>query len=275
MKKFIPVLFLVVACCFLTACEIDKAPAVSPVISYNTAAPSLTPSSSPIHKEEYDYEDIENLRSVIKSYYSYAIEEADKYRTKVGDTEYYLDTDKLVEMDVDPEFPLYRVKEAAWPEYLGTTGFAFQVFGDYIYVQSDSLQEDIPNGTLTRVVNLNDLSVTPFDRNVNLFVPEQGSNIFYTYSFDDNIYIAEPSLNKAKKLHIEVPEQDIIVEKAGEYIDDICEYISVTEVKDGWIYFDYNAFIYEGESLHEGNYRIKTDGSRIEKTDESHRQVTE
>ncbi len=154
MKRFIPVLFLVAACCFLTSCEISPVPAVSPVVSDNTAAPSLTPSPSPTNKEEFDYDDLENPRNVIKGYYSYAIEEADKYRTKVGDTEYYLDTGKLVEMDVDPEFPLYRFKEEAWPEYLGTTGFAFQVFGNYIYVQSDSLQEDYPNGTLTRVVNL-------------------------------------------------------------------------------------------------------------------------
>jgi hypothetical protein len=180
----------------------------------------------------------------MKDLYSYVIEEADKCCVNVDGTEYFLDTDKLVEMDIVPEFPLYRIRSGDSPEYLGTTGFAFQVFGDYIYIQSDPLQEDYPDGTLTRVVNLSDLSVTPFDRNVSIFTPRQWSSVYYTYAIDDNIYIAEPSLKKAKKLHIELPDKDAIKEKTSEYKYDVCKDIMITDVKDGWIYFNYNLFIY-------------------------------
>ena len=102
-------------------------------------------------------------------------------------------------MDAYPEYPLYRFKDGASPEYLGTTGFAFQVFGHYIYVKSDMHKLDWPDGTMTRVVNLKDLSVTTIGQHIYIFIPKQGSKVYYTWE-DGCIYVADASLKNSTKL---------------------------------------------------------------------------
>ncbi len=184
-KRLIIVFAFILAFCILfSACE---EAASSPSVS-KTATPALTPKPTPTvtpeptNEEEIYKNYIDEVHAYLQEYYSWEIEEANKYSVKVDDTRYYLDTSMF--LDVYPlEFPLYRLKDGdPWPEYLGTTGFAFQVFNGYIYIKSDPFQEDWPDGTLTRVVNLKDLSITQAGRDIDIFIPKEGNKVFYTRS---------------------------------------------------------------------------------------------
>lgn len=272
-RLFVVLVFVLVFCSLFSACEKIKvmpAPSVS-----SSGTPALTPKPTPAatlaptsEDEEFDYEDIDKIHEYLLEYYADQIEEAEKYRITVGDTEYYFDTSTFLDMYYPVEFPLYRLKDGDFPEYLGTTGFAFQVFGDYIYVQSDPLQEDWPDSTLTRVINLKDLSVTPAGRDMYIFTPKEGNKVYYTYVGWDYIYIADASLKNVKELHIEIPDQKTVEKKVEELCgydaSDLISDVSITDVKDGWIYFTYWLWEYEGSTYYEGNYRIKTDGSKIQ-----------
>lgn len=276
MKKLFALLaFILTVCPVLSACGEVKFPTASPdalnTSAATTPSPTVTPVVTPEPSDEGDEvedEDLEKIHADLQKYYSWEIEEAKKYRVKVGDTEYYFETSIFLETYPCNEFPLYKLKDGSWPEYLGTTGFAFQVFNGYIYIQSDMLQEDWPDGTMTRVVNLKDLSVTPLGRNKSIFIPKQGSNVYYTSVGAGYIYIADASLKHPKELDIAVPNKDIIEHKIGLSVDDVCTIIDITDVKDGWIYFSYWLGYPEGPSYYEGNYRVKTNGSKTEKIGE-------
>lgn len=214
--------------------------------------PPQTPTAAPTPKESHT--DV-----------PYHIQQAEKYRVTIDDVEYYFDTDDYI-FDLNLEFPLFKQEKDKWPEYLGTTGFAFQVNGDYIYVQSDVLQEDWPDGTLTRVVNLVDVTIRPVKRNIRIFIPEEEDRVYYTW-VDNSITVAYPSLETDYVIEVNIPDREKIEEDSGEDLDHYETGISIRRVENGWIYFKCFIFMYEGPGLYEGNYRITTDGRKIEKTD--------
>ena len=74
-------------------------------------------------------------------------------------------------------------------------------------------------------------------------------------------------MERVKEIKIEIPEQDEIEAENGD-IGDLCTDITITNVEDGWIYFYYDVFVYEEGGIYTGGYRIRTDGSGLEKTDE-------
>lgn len=274
-RLFVILTFVLASCLLLSACgEVQTSAATPTAATTETHAPTAAVTAEPTGEDsdELDYDDLDKIHADLKEYYSGYIEEADKCRVKVGDTEYYLDTSKVLEMDVCPEFPLYMLKDGDLPEYLGTTGFAFQVFGGYIYVQSDPLQEDWPDGVYTRVVDLNDFSVTAIGRNIHITVPKQGSKVYYTKDADCSIFITDASLKEPEKMLIEIPDKRTVdkkVKESYEYdISDLVELVRITNIEDDWVYFNYWMFEPEGGLYYDGNYRIKTDGSEIKKTDE-------
>lgn len=282
MKRSFALLAFVLTAALLSACAAVNVPPASPAVtntsaestptSVATLTPVLTPEPTGEEETGDGYGDAEALNAALAECYSYEIEQADKCRIQVGDNKFYFDTTKPMLLDfatMDVEFPLYCDNKDNGTEFLGTIGYSFKVCGPYIYVESDVLWEDYPGREMTRIVNINDLSVTPFGRDVCICVPDaQGDKVYYNYEIDDCIYVADPSLKDAKKLHIEVPDKDTIEQEAGLSIEDVYVSINITDVSDGWIYFSYNVFDYEGPEYYYGHYRIKTDGSAIEKTDD-------
>lgn len=205
-----------------------------------------------------------------KEYMAEEIAAAEACRVQTKDAEYYLDTSKYMLYDYNMEFPLYsRQNDSNECDYLGTTGYSFQLCGSYIYIKSDIYWEDYPVGEITRIVNLKTRSITPFGYNVDIFIPDDGDSVYYTIDAEGSIYKADPSLAHPKKYTIEIPETSCVKKEYSES-GCLCEDIATTGVDDGWIYFYYDAFEYEGPGIYEGNYRIRTNGSGLEKTDEGH-----
>ncbi len=197
------------------------------------------------------------------------IEAAEKCRVSTQDAEYYFDTDIPIGIynDIEPEFPLYRMdKHTDQVEYMGTTGFSFQLCDRFIYIKSDMLQEDWPVGEMTRVVNMDTGVITPLGRNIDIFIPEDGGYVYYTMDGVSAVYKAVPSLVNAEKFDIQIPDNEEIEDQIDK-MDDVCTHISIMNVEDGWVYFLYDVFEYEGSGLYEGRYRVSTNGSRAEKTD--------
>jgi len=273
-----------IACCLLaalvltlSACAVvpeDALPTPTPSIAAaaaQTAPPSVAPAtptpaapSMPAPTATEDNSVWEN-----DSYYQEQVAIAEACRVQTEDAEYYLDTSIPVAIYApgDYEFPLYRKNlKTGWADYLGTTGFAFQLCGNYIYIESDMLQEDLPNGTLTRVVNLETGVITPIKRNMNIVVPESGDFVYYTISGISSIYRADPSLEDRTEFVIHIPEEAEIERRYGNR-DNYDWIIAITGVADGWIFFEYYVSEYESDSIYEGSYRIRTDGTGLEKTD--------
>ncbi len=75
-----------------------------------------------------------------------------------------------------------------------------------------------------------------------------------------------------KELHIKIPDEKIVFEKVGELygndVRDLAVIVNITKVENGSVYFTYSMFECEGPLYYKGNYRIKTDGSEIEKIGE-------
>lgn len=233
------------------------------LVSNATPSSGIEPTPKPIEQnsaEKYD-------NDTDFSFVEYYIEDAENCRTVVDGAEYYFDTNYYIFQDYFPEFPLFKRNKDGWAEYMGTTGFSFQVNGDYIYIKSDVLQEDWPDGTLTRVVNLIDGSIYPAGRNIDIFVPSEGDRVYLTL-LDNRIFIAFPSLEEDRVIDVEIPDKEQIEEETGKSLEKYDVFMSITDVEDGWIYFRYLIFEYEVSDLYEGNYRITTDGKKIEKTDE-------
>ena len=265
MKK--TVWFLLLAgCLLLSACTAPQSiPTSTPIQTphaISAATPTNTPSQSTATQED------DPFSWVSEEYNAEQIAAAEACRVQTEDAEYYFDTSVYMFFWDNLEFPLYRKdNETGWAEYMGTTGFAFQLCGQYIYIQSDVLQEDYPVGEMTRVVDIESGTITPFGRNIDIFVPSDGGFVYYTFDFGSAVYKANASLEHVKETKIEIPEQDEIKAEYGD-IEELCRDITITDVKNGWIYFYYDVFYYEGEGIYSGNYRIRTDGTDLEKTDE-------
>ncbi|MEL7603648.1 MAG: hypothetical protein AAGU77_10890, partial [Bacillota bacterium] len=226
-------LLLLCACAALEATLPTPSPSVRPS---HTVRPSLTPAPTappapvPTPEEEFVLWD--------DPYFLEQAAIAEACRVQTEDAEYYLDITKPIAIcsEYEVEFPLYRKDlDNGWAKYMGTTGFAFQLCGDYIYIQSDLLQEDYPRGEVTRVVNLETGAVMPHGWNMDVFIPEEGSYVYYTVDAVSSIYKADPSLQRVTEYRIEIPE---MAEIKAEYADPdwgLCEDITLLSVESGWI----------------------------------------
>lgn len=268
MKK--AVWFLLLAgCLLLSACtalqSIPQTPTPTPIHTPNaisSATPADTPSQPTASREN------DPFSWVSEEYIADQIAAAEACCKQTETAEYYFDTSAYMIFWDNVEFPLYKKDiETGGVYYLGTTGYEFQLFGSYIYIKSDIYMEDYPQGEVTRVIDLETGVITPFGRNVNIFIPSEDDTVYFTYDMVGSIYRADASLIHIRELSIEVPEQDEI-EEACEGMFDVYEDASITNVEDGWIYFLYSTAIYEAGPVYEGNYRIRTDGTGLEKTDE-------
>lgn len=265
MKKAVCSLLLA-GCLLLSACTaLQSIPQMHPPTSTPTETlAALETSITPTPAETPPEEESDTEDSEVDDYQLELIAAAEACRITVDGNEYYLDTSKPIGIYDDwmPEYPLYRNNT-----YLGTTGSTFQYFKNYIYIKSDTLQEDYPVGEMTRVIDLKTGTITPCGRNMDISIPDEGDTVYYTYDGVSTIFKADASLKNVKEFKIEIPEQDEIEAEFGD-IEELCTDIAITDVKSGWIYFYYDVFYYEGGGIYSGNYRIRTDGTGLEKTDE-------
>lgn len=200
-----------------------------------------------------------------------AIATADACRVQTDHSEYYLDTSQYMAFEFNAEFPLYRKDDdQGWAEYMGTTGYSFQLAGSYIYIKSESVSPEYADGAITRIIDLEDGTITPLDRNLTIYIPKEGQFVYYTNVVDSSIFKADYSLEDVRQYVIQIPEQATIATKYAD-IGDFSEFetdVKITNVEDGWIYFYYWVGIYGMYEFYSGNYRIRTDGTGLEKTDE-------
>lgn len=250
MKK-IALCLLAVFCLLISACSTP--PPAQP--------PAATPSATEEHPEAATPKD--QTSSEPRYDLGYYVAAADACRATTADTEYYLDTDQPIWIDaMYPEFPLFqRDIETGWTSYLGTTGVTFELCGQSIFIAGNSSA-----GRITRHVNLETETVRLLGA-VDVFIPKEGESVYYTCVFADTIYQADPSLEHITEIEITIPEQDKIEADHGSF-DDLFSETTITDIQDGWIYFYYSVFVAEGDSIYGGNYRIRTDGTGLEKTDE-------
>jgi len=230
---------------------LPQAPSATPA---PTASPIPVPTPEPISSEE--------------AFLAEQIAIADACRVQTEDAEYYLDTSQYILFDHNVEFPLYRrFIDSSISEYMGTTGYAFQLCDPYIYIKSDVFTDTHPQGELTRVVDLSTGDIRPCNWNMEIFIPDEGDLVYYTIDTQSAIYAADPSLAQAEEFDIQVPERRDITSRYGD-IGNLYEDITITGVADGWISFQYRVSRRDGTVVYEGGYRVSTDGDGLEKTDD-------
>lgn len=187
---------------------------------------------------------------------------------------YYLDTENPVQVRDDDEYPLYRENEED-TQYLGTTGFEFLIAGKYIYVKQAVYFGDYGHW-LTRRVDLNGRTSKLVGESWNIFVSTNPKKLYITDEWDGKILIADYACEHIKTIKIILPDWKQITKKymdAYKYTegnvtgDMLGTFINVTSEKDGWIYFECGVEELPNVGVYNGNYRIKTDGSKIEKID--------
>lgn len=265
---------IIVLCLLLGGCGFSalQQNAPAPPSASADITPSPSPSPSPTDSEDDDSDIVIDpywVYSELANYYKDQITAADAFKVTIGDTVYYFDTGKFVQMDYGIEFPLYRKVGDKDPEYLGTTGYEFHVNGQYIYVKSDMEDDESPVMEMTRVIDLSDLSITSAGRDIDIFIPGSGNRVYYTKEVanSDDIYSADSSLKGSREFHISIPDRSKIEQAIQLSISDINVDIVITDVKDGWIYFSYDVFDLQGPNYYKGNYRVPVSGGRVEKTD--------
>lgn len=234
---------------------------------------SASPSVDVVSKPTYTKAPLNELQSTeapeektepaLDEFQTDQIEAAKGYRATIDGSEYYFDTNTFLFGDYFMDFPLYK----DW-EYMGTTGFAFQENKGYLYVESAISQEDWPDGRMTRSVNTADGTIRMIGRNIDIFIPDEGENVYYTDLTPDQIFVTKPSLELKDTIDVRIPDLKAIQETSGADLMNYESIINVTDVKDGWVYFRYCIFEYEGSGLYEGHYRISAKGDHVEKTDE-------
>ncbi len=69
-----------------------------------------------------------------------------------------------------------------------------------------------------------------------------------------------------KQYDVEVPDQQTIKYKLKNISP--VYFLSIYDVKDGWIYFHYSLLDTDGMSFYKGDYRVNLEGTIVEKTNE-------
>ncbi len=255
--------FLAALALMLCACSAEdaalSASAPATVSPAQTMPPAATPAAEPTPTAEESQRD---------AYFQEQAAIAEACRIQTEDAEYFFDTSQYFIFSNNIEFPLYRsFIDSNVSEYLGTTGYYFQLCDPYIYIKSNNYTDEEPQGEITRVVDLTTGDVLPCNWNMDIYIPNEGELVYYTIDSESSIFAADPSLTDTEEYAIDLPERREITRNYGDF-GYLYKQLTITGVADGWLSFRYKVSKYNGPTVYVGSYRIRTDGTGLEKTDE-------
>ena len=193
--------------------------------------------------------------------------EADENQVTVDGWTYYLNETDAATVDYGEDPPLHRKSEdGASDEKLGLRGFAFDVIGEYLYLDSNyaDLNE---NGTQTwyttrmkldgsdpRKLEYGSMSVR--------LIPAGEQKFYFTTIGDCAVYASDFACEDVTPIIFVLPDQSDLDNKLDA---DREMQLDINEVVNGWISFDVIFITKEGIQMYKGTYKIKEDGTGVEK----------
>ena len=217
---------------------------------------SLAPSGMPIPTTPPDMEEA-----------SAPTADLDEDQFTVGGWVYYLDETDAATVDYGEDPPLHRKSEdGTSDEKLGLRGFTFDVIGEYLYLDSNYADLD-ENGTQTWYTTRMSLDGSGQRRleygsmSVRL-IPEGEQKFYFTTLGDCAVYTTDFACENVTPIIFVLPDQSDLDTKLDA---DREMQLDINEVVDGWISFDVTFITNEGIQMYKGTYKIKEDGTGIEK----------
>ena len=179
---------------------------------------------------------------------------------------YYLDETDAATVNYGEDPLLHRKSEDGSDEKLGLRGFAFAVIGEYLYLDSNYADLD-ENGNQTWYTTRMKLDGSDQRRmeygsmSVRL-IPEGEQKFYFTTMGECAIYAADFSCENVTPIIIALPDQSDLDNKLGANKE---LQLDINEIVDGWISFDVVFVTPEGIQMYKGTYKIKEDGTGVEK----------
>ena len=189
----------------------------------------------------------------------------DKDTVTVDDWTYYLDEEDAAVLDYGEDPPLHR-KNGSTDESLDIRGFAFDIIGNYVYLDSNyaDLDEDGNQTWYTTRMGLDgsDKRRLEYGSMSERLIPEGEQKFYFTTAGDSAVYASDFSCENVTPLIVKLPDQNDLDKKLGSNKD---MQLDIDGIENGSISIGITFLTPEGIQMYKGTYKMTEDGSKIEK----------
>jgi len=185
-----------------------------------------------------------------------------------GDWTYYLDESNAIVADYGEDPPLHRKKVDGTDEDLGARGFAFDIIGDYIYLDASYPYLD-ENGNQTWHTTRMALDGAgkrrlEYGSISERLIAEGGDKFYFTTAHEAVVFVSDFACENVTALTVTLPDQSEIDNKLD---SDREMQMDISEIAGGRISLSVVFVTPEGIQMYKGSYSMEMDGSDIKKKD--------
>ncbi len=183
-----------------------------------------------------------------------------------GGWTYYLDENNAVVTDYGEDPPLHRKNAAGLNEYLEIRGFAFDIIGEYIYLDSSYPYPDESGNhawyTTRMALDGSDKRRLEYGSMSARLVPEGEQRFYFTTARECAVFAADFTFENVTPLIVTLPDESEI---AGKLDADRELQLDISDIAGGQISLSVTFLTPAGIQMYKGSYKMATDGTGIEK----------
>ena len=183
-----------------------------------------------------------------------------------GDWTYYLDESSTIVADYGEDPPLHRKKADGTDEDLGIRGFAFDIIGDYIYLDASYTYLD-ENGNQTwhttrMAMDGSEQKRLEYGSMSARLIPEGGDKFYFTTARESAVFVSDFACENVTALAVTLPDQSELDKKLSSNRE---MQLDISEIAGDRISFGVVFVTPEGIQMYKGSYSMALDGSDIKK----------